>query len=183
MTGLAQRRKSLGAVPDDEIPIANPLEVPRSKHDRKQLFRMWMGAYGDHHVYIWADHFEDAFEEMVEFFDRPETCGLFTYLDEGDLKASAQDLGIHWPTPLEMRAERVDSAWGALDERTQEKIREHAEVDLTIIGHTTLKCGDGLGTPYVASWEWGGNDVTGEEYDLVRAASEEAYLEEYGQDD
>lgn len=166
MTSIAKHRKSLGAVPRDEIPIANPLEVPRGKYDRKQLFLMWMGAYGDHKVYIWADHFEDAFEEMVEFFDRPETCGLFTYLDMSDLRAAAEDEGI----PFD-------------EDDIDPRIIEAAEADLTVIGHTTLKCSEGKGTPYVASWEWGGGEVHGEEYDLVRAASEEAYIEEYGEDE
>lgn len=111
-----------------EYPIANSGE-----HDatfRTQLFLMWIGdgAYTAKNVYIWADSFEDAFEELVEWAD--EVC-------PGYLAKSEELLADMTP---EERAEA----------------EETGEIpDYTCIGHTTLNHGD-----FVASWCWGGNEVT-----------------------
>lgn len=127
-------------------------EIPLAPDSFGQnLYRMWMGAYGDHRVYVKADSFDDAFEYMVDFFDRPDTIGLFTFTDESDYRAAARDLGIAWAD---------GQSWSDLSEEDQEKIREATEVDLSTIGHTTLlHMPQGSWGAYVASWEWGGDEI------------------------
>lgn len=154
-----KRRASLAAVPKDEIPIANPGDYD----DRKSLFLMWAGASSPLQVYVWADHFEDAFEAMVDFIDEHEKCGIFTFLDDSDYRAAARDAGIEWPAG-------EDFDW--LSERDQNRVREAAEVDLSVIGHTTLKCQEGKGSAFIPSWEWGGDEIppSSPDYKVVERA-------------
>lgn len=135
----------------EKTPIANPDAIPVEGH-RLQLFRMWAGAYGSTHVYVWAEHFEDAFEELVEWLD-DNAPGLLTDVDESDYRAAARELGIEW-----------QEHWPDWEDRDFEAVAEQAEADLTTIGHTTLKHGQ-----FIASWEWGGSEVEkgGREYELV----------------
>lgn len=138
----------------EETPIVNPDEVAW----KDTLFKMWAGAYGEAVGYVWADHFEDAFEEFVEWLD-DNAPGHLVSLDEDDLKEAARDLGLKW------RGE-----WPDWEDEDFQRVVEHAEVDLTVIGHTTLEHGQ-----YIASWEWGGAEVpeNTEEYRIVRERSEE----------
>lgn len=124
---------------DTDIPIANPEDFDRDK----KLFQFQFGAYGDIRVYVWADHDEDAFEIAVEWAD-DNAPGVFVSLGEGDLREAADDLGIRW-----------DSSWPDWDDPKFNKVVEHAEADLTSIGHTTLNSG-----AYIPSWEWHFVEVT-----------------------
>lgn len=125
-----------------EYPIANP-----SDHDatyKTQLFCMWAGAYGDTRVFVWADHFDDAFEVLTEWLD-DNAPGCLTHID---WDATAREHGY----------ENWQAAYDALGEGNElDALVEEAETDLSIVGHTTLKNGDAI-----ASWEWGGNEVTEE---------------------
>jgi hypothetical protein len=158
---------------DDTIPIVNPLELPTGQHDRKQLFRMWAG-YNGPVVYIWADHFEDAFEELQEYLD-DNAPGVFTLLTEQDYRDAAADLKLawkpHWPDPDDVDFERVTQA---------------AEADLTMVGgHTTFKVArqPGVWGVFLPSDEWGGGDVDDcEELLGVWKASAVAYVEQYDED-
>lgn len=133
-----------------EIPIANACEVESYAPDGG-LYRMWFGETGTTFVYVWADSFESAFEESVEWID-DNAPGHLINLNESDLRAAAKDEGIAWQTD-----------WPDWDDRKFQKVVEAAETDLTSIGHTTLKHGQ-----YVASWEWGGDDITSpEEYEEI----------------
>jgi hypothetical protein len=136
-------------------PIANPGEFEVDTEPRyrtRQLFRMWFGAYGETALYVWADSFESAFEEAVEWLDDNAPWHL-TSLDESDLKEAADDLGIAFSKDM--------------PEEDLMRVMEHAETDLTLIGHTTLEHGE-----YVASWEWGGDEVTdARELELVEERS------------
>jgi hypothetical protein len=109
---------------------------------------MWAGAYGDDIAWVWVpsyDGFETAFEEFVEYLDDVGHCGHFHSIDIDDLQEAARELDIEWeddwPNPSDM-------------DRNWERVVEHAEADLTIIGHTQLKCGE-----YIASHEWGGDEI------------------------
>ena len=141
--------------------IANPCDAEiyapgRVKPYRggTSLFRMWLGPYGTT-VYVWADGFESAFETLVEWAD-DNAPGFLVSLDVDDLKSAAEDLGVEW-----------QSHWPDWDDEDFSKVVEHAEIDLTVIGHTTLTHGQ-----YIPSHEWGGSDVTdSDEYEEIRRES------------
>lgn len=148
----------MAASTPEEAPIANAAEAEFADN----LFRMWFGAYGSV-VYVWADNFESAFEELVEYLD-DEAPGVLVNLTEDDIKAAAKDEGVEWR-----------EHWPDWDDEDFQRVVEAAEADLTVIGHTTLKHGQ-----YIPSWEWGGDDVTGDdEYDIVQERS----FEEASEDD
>lgn len=109
---------------------------------RGGLYRLWFGAYGTTILYVWQDSFESAFEEAVEWLD-DNAPGHLIELTEDDLKAAAEDEGIEW-----------QSHWPDWEDSDFTRVAESAEADLTLIGHTTLQHGS-----YVASYEWGGDDV------------------------
>jgi len=114
------------------------------KYGRLGLFRMWFGeGYSAQDVYVWAEHFEDAFEELVEWMDE-HAPGFLRDVTEKDLREAAEDEGIEW-----------QEDWPDWEDRKFEKVVEAAESGLTLIGHTTLKHGQ-----YVVSHEWGGDEVT-----------------------
>jgi hypothetical protein len=126
----------------DGIPIINPSELPTGSYDRKQLFLMWADAYGSTKGYVWADHFEDAFEVWIEYLD--DACpGCFVTVGEDELKEAADDLGIEW-----------DDQWPEWGDPKFVEVAEHAESDLTTIGHTTLNSGT-----HIPSDQWGGDDL------------------------
>lgn len=161
---MAKRTRKNAADDIDQYEIVNPSEA--DGWSRTHLYLMWFGAYRDGRVLVWADSFDAAFETAVDYFDDPKSCGVFTFTDESDYKASAEDEGIEWPA----------GGWDDLSERDQEKVREAAEADLTVIGHTTLSCmPKGAWGAFVASWEWGGDDITGDDMKYIRAKSLAAY--------
>jgi len=134
----------------DEIPVANPSEAEFFEDNRHvhegPLWFFSFGAYGATHVYVWADGIESAFEIAVEWLDI-HAPGLLTDVTEGDYRAAAEDLGIAWDPNWMTSPERGD-------ERLWEKVREAAEADLTVIGHTTLQHGQ-----FIPSWEWTVSEV------------------------
>jgi hypothetical protein len=137
--------------------------VNESDADRGNLYLMWFDAHAPLRLLVWADSFDDAFEYAVDYLDDQGKCGYFTFFDESDYKATAEDLGIEWP--------KQHGMFG-LSERDMEKVRDATEVDHTIIGHTTLKCQKGqYSSAFVASDDWGGDDVHGDELNYVRAKS------------
>lgn len=145
-----------------ESAIANAPEVLSSRElfgspNKWRLFEMWFGQVGTTTVHVWAESFDDAFEEAVEYLDDQGMCGYFVDLDDGDLREAARDLGYEW-----------DPDWPDWNDRRWQRVVERAEADLTVIGHTTLKCGR-----YVPSYEWGGEEVppSSEEFELVALAS------------
>ncbi len=123
----------------EETPIANPSEADEDK----SLYQFQFGAYGDTNVYVWADSDEAAFEIAVEWVD-DHAPGVLTSLDEGDLKAAAEDEGVEWK-----------DSWPDYDDEEFQRVIEAAEADLTVIGHTSLKHGQ-----YIPSWEWHFHEVT-----------------------
>lgn len=157
---VKRTRKNTAAADLDKYEIVNPSDV--DSWSRTHLYLMWFGAYGTDRVLVWADSFDSAFETAVDYFDDPKSCGVFTFTEESDYKAAAEDEGIEWPA----------GGWDDLSERDQEKVREAAEADLTVIGHTTLSCmPKGAWGAFVASWEWGGDDITGDDLKYIRAKS------------
>lgn len=138
-----------------EHPIANS----HTSYSNHTLFRMWAGACAPTFVYVWADHFEDAFEEFVEWLDDNAPGHLTTNEEFMELlNEAAQDM--HGKTWDELTAE-CDNVWDEFSD-----VIERAEADLTSIGHTTLKHGT-----HIASYEWGGDEVTdSEEYETVLLA-------------
>jgi hypothetical protein len=147
----------------DGIPIINPSELPTGHYDRKQLFKMWAGSgYSPYNGYVWADHFEDAFEEWVEHLDT-ECPGCFVTVGEDELKEAADDLGVEW-----------DDQWPEWGDPKFLEVAEHAEADLTTIGHTTLKSGT-----HIPSDQWGGDEIDGDEESAVWRICAAAYEDEY----
>ena len=137
----------------ENIPVVNP-----SDHDwtRNNLYCMWAGAYGDVKCFVWADSFDDAFEHLVEYLD-DHAPGCLTRVD---YDAAARELGYDSYAAAETHSPDTYND-GNLD-----RIREIAETDMTIIGHTTLKNGDAI-----PSWEWGGDEISDkcETFDAVKA--------------
>jgi len=143
----------------DGVPVINPLEV--NSYDR--LFKMWAGpAFGTTHGYVWADGEEAAFEEWVEYLD-DHAPGVLVTVGEDELREAADDLGVSWKP-----------SWPDWGDPSFADVAEHAEADLTVIGHTTLKHGT-----HIPSDEWGMDEVTGTEYDAVRKLSAQAYADQY----
>ena len=134
-------------------PIANDCEVDSSAPDNNgksagtDLYLMWAGNPAIQ-VYVWSGSFDSAFEEMVDWLDDQGTCGVFTEIGEPELRDAANSLGISW-----------DPSWPDYSDPDYVKVQEYAEIDLTMIGHTTLKCSSG-GSMYLSSYEWGGQEVT-----------------------
>ena len=131
-------------------PFANPCEFD----GQQRLFLMWYGEYRGQ-VYIWAANFDDAFEELVEYLDYQNDCDIFVTITEDDLKDAAYTLGIAW-----------QASWPDYNDPRFAKVLEHAETDLTVIGHTTLKKCKGQ---YVFRQFWGGDEIT--DADVLEDAS------------
>jgi hypothetical protein len=146
--------------------IANPCD-----HDQGlNLYRMWLGQVGTRQVYVWATSFDDAFELLVDYADDAGWCGFFVTITEDDLKDAASDIGVPWA-----------SHWPDDSDPTFTRVRDNAEADLTIIGHTSLSCEKTLGGPlYVHSDEWGGDEIVGQQ--AVREMARESQEECYGHD-
>lgn len=173
----------LGHASIDEINIANPGEAEFYEDNRYvregPLFELWFGAYGSTKVYVWADGFESAFEEAVEWLDDEGLCGYFATLEHSDFVDAAEDLGLS-----QREAERIATAitTGKDDDYSEEEkyeVIERAETDLTVIGHTSLtNCEKQLGSGplYIPSWEWGGREVTDQAE--VKAVMEESFRRE-----
>lgn len=145
----------------ESAPIANPDEAEGGFAER--LWCVSFGAYGDTHVYAWADSLEDAFEVAVEHLDDEGQCGHFTILTEDDYVEAAEELGVEWDP-----------------ESPDYEVMERAEADLTPIGWTTLECARrGGGSAFVPSWEWSAREVRGAERQRVEERSfEEIEAEE-----
>lgn len=141
----------------------NPSELPDSKYaaSRTRLFQMWSSA-GDT-GYVWADGYEDAFEEWVEYLDE-ESPGLFVTVGEDELKEAADSLGVPWK-----------DSWPDWNDSEFEKVTEEAESDLDVIGHTSLKSGTHIGKD-----DWNIDEVDDEdEYSEVWCECAKAYFEDH----
>jgi len=128
--------------PGAGTPIANPDEVERFAETRyarhgSGLWEFQFGAYGDTHLYVWADGMGSGFEIAVEWLD-DHAPGMLTMVSEEDYQQAAEELG---------------KVWDPSD--PDDEIMQTAEADMTMIGHTTLKHGNA-----VASWEWTVREVT-----------------------
>jgi len=147
------------------------------------LYLMWAE---ETKVYVWAKSFDDAFEVLVEWLDDNAPGLLVSHEEFTELLAGAiQELhpqfaryapqaismgGQTW-LPLDHKATvdafHAEHALGGVIDEEAEAVLQLAEADLTSIGHTTLNNGG-----HIASYEWGGDDVTGgEEYESVLIAS------------
>jgi len=160
MTSKPRTQRRNGPSKTEEAETAPMLEANDNKSN---LYRMWFGAYGDTIVYVWADDFETAFEESVEWLD-DNAPGILVDVTEADLKEAAEDLNIRWQPD-----------WPDHGDSEFEKVAQHAEQDLTQIGHTTMKHGH-----YIPSWEWGGDEIhAGAEYNVLTERLEDgAVLDE-----
>ncbi len=132
-------------------PIANACDYDWTD----ELYYFSLGAYGSTHVYVWANSADDAMEEMVEWVD-DNAPGLLSTIGEAELRESAEELGIEYDP------EDVDY-----------QIIEHAEQDMYVVGHTTLKHGNAM-----PSWEIHFNEVTGKKKEAVKRLSEIECLDE-----
>jgi len=119
------------------VDFANPCDY--DSWQRTHLFYWSLGAYGSTHVYTWADSYESAEETMLEWVD-DNAPGLLSTIGEAELRESAQELGIEYDP------QDID-----------DRIIEHAEQDMIIVGHTTLKHGNAI-----PSWEVHVREVTGD---------------------
>lgn len=145
-----------------QIPILNPSDV--SMRPRWRPFRMWAGACAPTEIYVWADGVESAFAALVEYLDDNAPGCLVSHEKFRELcDETARERGF----------EDFDSAiqhFGGLPEAWENKafraLVEHAERDLTTIGHTSLTTGS-----HIPSHEWGGDEISGDEYVEVHVRS------------
>lgn len=150
---------------DREYPIANAGDFDGSRD--MQLFLM----HADMEMaWVWVEQWEGletAFEKFVEYLDDEGKCGYFTSLEPEDFVESANDLGIEWDDEY--------WPWPSDSDRNWDRVVEHAEADLTVLGWTTFKCGEYLNA------EWGGSEVdnTSAEWEAVARRSS---LEEFNHD-
>jgi|SRR6478736_492733 len=124
--------------------LANGFRPDNHRSFRKQSqFCFSFGAYGWTNVRVWADPdcFEDAFEIAIEWLDDNAPGHLVSYAEFNELrKEAAEELG------LDLNSD---------DDDIQQSITEAAEVDLTVVGHTTLKHG-----MHIASYDWTVDEIT-----------------------
>lgn len=124
----------LDCIAEDEkrTPIAN------EPGDGDECFRFYFGAYGETKLDVFADHLEDALEIAFEWLD-DNAPGHLVQLGKAEWKEAAEELGLDPESD---------------DDEIQDRIREHAETDLTVCGHTQLKNGHAI-----LSFEWGVNEL------------------------
>ena len=125
------------------IPVVNPEDVVHET----TVWDMRAEAYVDVRALIFAQDLEDAFECFVEWLDDNHP-GCLTTIDYDE---AARELGapIDW---------REDDEWSNL-------VYEHADTEMTVVTHTTLKHGNA-----VPSYEWWGKEASSALADLTRAA-------------
>ncbi len=152
-----RRRKKRAAANPEEVPIANPCDAPGLLYgDRQTLFYWSLGAYGDKHVYVWADSYESAEEEMLEWVD-DHAPGLLSTVGEEDYKNAAEELGVDWD-PSE----------------PDDEVIQKAEADMIMVSHTTLEHGNAI-----PSWEVHVNEVHGKKREAIKRLSQ-VYCEDEG---
>jgi len=155
-----KRRRAKSNPTADDLPIANPCDAPGLLYgDRQGLFYWSLGAYGNTHVYTWADSYESAEEEMLEWVD-DNAPGLLHWIGQKELEEAAEDLGLDW------KQAEADMRDGVSD-RDASKIIEHAEADMIIVGHTTLKHGNAI-----PSWEVHVDEVHGKKREAIKRLSQ-----------
>jgi hypothetical protein len=121
------------------IPIANAGNVSFAKG----LYLMWAGeSYSATQVYVWANSFEDAFEELVEWLDENAPGRLVSH------ETAKEALDAYLAEHPEIDQDDQDAMC-----EVYEAI-EQAD-DWTVIGHTSLNNGG-----HIASHEWGGDEIT-----------------------
>ena len=168
--------------------LKHPIINASDRHSNTGLYLMWAGAYGDTKGYVWADSCESAFEVWVEYLDEHAPGCLVSHEDFIDHLADAiEELAPDYvrresePTTMAgttwfardhkatVEAFQADHALcGVIDSELAERVLEHAEADLIIIGHTSLKHGS-----HIASHEWGFDEIEhdSDEYRSVHAES------------
>lgn len=140
-------------------PVANAPEAYNvaGKYGRGDLFKVWFGQAGTTIVYVWADSYESAFEEAVEWLDDMGYCGYFVTVTEEDLRMAAEEEGVD---NVDAVVREIMS--GRIESREANRVIQTAEADLTLVDHTSLRnCEKELegGPLYVPSWEWGLDEV------------------------
>jgi len=130
---------------------------------------MW-AAYGNNMGYVWAGSEESAFEIWVEWLDDNEPGCLTSHEEFVQLLAWAiEELAPEYVRREVEATSQAGQTWHAMDyqatvdafhaehaicgcinSRLAERVLEHAEADLTSIGHTSLKHGS-----HIASYERG----------------------------
>ena len=118
-------------------------------------YHMWVncGTMQDTSVYVNADSFDDAWDELVDWCD--EHCpGAFSGVGEEQIKDAAMLLGFDPNTVW------ADCLAGQYDDTNVQRVVEQAESGMTMIGHTTLNSWDYTqGNPGIESACWGGRSV------------------------
>lgn len=145
-TKLNLRRGTFSWTRPTDYALANGIR-PESWLSNPSQFAFSFGAYGWTKVRVWAerDCFDAAFEIAVEWLDDNAPGLLVSHSEFAELlKEAAGELGFDY-----------DQA--AVDHESEQfqAMLEHAEQDLTIIGHTSLKNGS-----YIASHEWTVDEIT-----------------------
>jgi len=149
-TALCARAGTLERV---EHPIAN------TQGCNDSLYLMWAGDHHPTYVYVWADSFESAFEEFVEWLD-DNAPGLL--VSHEDAKRAFEEYCAENDVSEDDLEDDDGEIYTAMEEANE----------WTSIGHTSLKTGG-----HIASHEWGGSEVT--DSDEVLMASTEAYAEHF----
>jgi len=126
--------------------------IREAGHHEGQGFLFSFGAYGDTHVAVIGGHLEDGLEASLEWLD-DNAPGLLHTITDADYAAAAKELGIDW--------NKVDATD---DNDLWSRIAQHAETDLTMVGHTTLKNGN-----CIPSWEWSVRDLGADELERLMA--------------
>ncbi len=117
--------------------------IREAGHGESKGYLFSFGAYGDTHVAVIGGSLEDGLEACLDWLDENEP-GLLHTVSAEDYAEAAKELGIEWP--------RED-----FDEDA-EKVTQHAEMDMTMVGHTTLEHGN-----CIPSWEWTARDLVATE--------------------
>lgn len=100
------------------------------------------GAYGNTHVAVIGGSVESGLESCLDWLD-DNAPGLLHTITADDYAEAATDLGLEWPSD---------------DDDTIQAVTEQAEMDMYMVGHTTLNNGN-----CIPSYEWFVRDLDASE--------------------
>ncbi len=109
--------------------------IREAGHGEETGYLFSFGAYGDTHVAVIGGSMVDGLESCLEWLD-DNAPGLLHTITAEDYANAAAELGIAWQPEEQADADTA-------------RVVQHAEADMTMVGHTTLEHGN-----CIPSWEW-----------------------------
>jgi hypothetical protein len=118
--------------------------IREAGHGEETGYLFSFGAYGNTHVAVIGGSLESGLESCLEWLD-DNAPGLLHTVSAADYAEAARELGVAWEPEEQANADT-------------ERVVQHAEADMTMVGHTTLKHGN-----CIPSYEWFVRELDAEE--------------------